>query len=252
MVHPESKYLYILYLADNALILGQRLGEWCGHGPVLEQDMAMTNIALDYIGRARLLYQYASEIGENKRSEDQIAFLRNEWEYRNLLLTEQPNGDFAHTIARQFYLDAFQYPYFKALMNSSDTSLAAIAEKTIKETAYHLKWSSEWVLRLGDGTEVSHQKMQTAIDDLWSFTGEMLAESDFEKQMRFQGVSPDLEPVRDIWMQKIQSICEQATLKTPQTNWMQSGGKQGRHSEHLGYILTEMQYMQRAYPDMEW
>lgn len=252
MEHQEAKNSYILYLADNAVILGQRLGEWCGHGPVLEQDMAMTNIALDNIGRSRLLYQYASELTGNQQSEDQIAFLRNEWEYRNLLLVEQPNGDFAHTIARQFFLDAFHFPYFKALINSADTALAAIAEKTLKETAYHLKWSSEWVLRLGDGTELSHQKMQNAVDALWTFTGEMFMESDFEKQMRIQGISPDLDLVREVWMEKIQSILTQATLKTPQANWMQSGGKQGNHSEYLGYILSEMQYMQRAYPNMEW
>lgn len=252
MDRKEAKYLYILHLADNALILGQRLGEWCGHGPVLEQDMAMTNIALDYIGRARLLYQYASEIGANKQNEDQIAFTRNEWEYRNILLVEQPNGDFAHTIARQFYLEAFHYPYFTALANSKDTGLAAIAQKTVKETAYHLKWSSEWILRLGDGTELSHQKIQAAIGELWSYTGELFLESEFEKEMQLEGVSPDLKSVRDLWFEKVNATLGIATLKIPGSSWMQSGGKQGKHSEKLGYILSEMQYMQRAYPGMEW
>lgn len=252
MEHREAKNLYLLHLADNAVILGQRLGEWCGHGPVLEQDMAMTNIALDYIGRARLLYQYAAELNGNAQTEDQIAFLRNEWEYRNLLLVEQANGNFAQTIARQFFLEAFHFPYFQALVNSTDATLAAIAEKTLKETSYHLKWSSEWVLRLGDGTEVSHHKMQDAVDELWSFTGEMFAESDYEKEMSRQGVSPDLNRIRELWMKKVLSILEQANLKVPQSSWMQSGGKQGNHSEHLGYILAEMQYMQRAYPNMEW
>lgn len=248
----SSKLDYLLQLADNALIIGQRLGEWCGHGPVLEQDLAMTNISLDYIGRARLLYQYAGELTVPQRNEDEMAMLRNEWEYRNILLVEQPNGNFAKTVARQFYLEAFQFPYFQALQNSLDPVLAGIAEKSIKETAYHLKWSSEWVIRLGDGTEESHQKMQQAINDLWEYTGELFVPSIAEKEMLEINVSPNLAEIESGWNSRLDSVFHEATLKHPQGSRLQSGGKQGRHSEYMGYILSELQYMQRAYPGMEW
>ncbi|MBV6473883.1 MAG: 1,2-phenylacetyl-CoA epoxidase, subunit C [Saprospiraceae bacterium] len=243
---------YVLHLADNALILGQRLGEWCGHGPVLEQDIAMTNIALDYIGRARMLYQYAAGICSPESTEDQLAFMRNEWEYRNLLLVERPNGDFAHTVARQFFLEAFQMDYFKALQHSGDATLSAIAEKSIKETAYHFKWASEWVIRLGDGTEISHHRMQEAVDALWPFTGELFCEAPCESWMRKSFDCPDPAAMRSGWSARLQSVFAAAGLEIPTGNWMQEGGKTGRHTEHMGYILAEMQYMQRAYPGMEW
>ncbi len=248
----QVKINYILHLADNALILGQRLGEWCGHGPVLEQDMAMTNIALDYLGRARLLYQYAAELTGNKATEDSLAYLRNEWDYKNVLLVEQENTDFAYTVVRQFFLEAFQFPYFSLLINSRDKRLSEIAEKTYKETAYHLRWSSEWMIRLGDGTNVSHQKIQTAVDDLWTYTGELFEAASYEQQMRDEQIAPDLASVKNSWIEKTGKVLKEATLQIPNSGWSQTGGKTGRHSEKLGYILADLQYMQRAYPGMEW
>ncbi len=248
----EAKLKYILHLADNALILGQRLGEWCGHGPVLEQDMAMTNISLDYLGRARLLFQYAAEIKGGNTTEDSLAFTRNEWEYENVLLVEQPNTDFAFTVARQFFLDAFQFPYFSLLRSGKDKRLADIAEKTVKETAYHLKWSGEWVIRLGDGTDISRQKMQKAIDELWTYTGELFEVADYERLMIDGQFAPDVAALKNDWETKVSEVLKVAGLEMPAPIWMQSGGKTGKHSEHLGYILADLQYMQRAYPGMEW
>lgn len=248
----EAKLNYLLHLADNAMILGQRLGEWCGHGPVLEQDMAMTNIALDYLGRARLLFQYAAELKGSGATEDSLAFLRSEWEYKNLLLVEQPNIDFAYTVARQFFLDAFHYPYFTSLKSCSDQRLAEIAEKTVKETAYHLKWSGEWVIRLGDGTEESHIKMQTAVNELWSYTGELFETSEYELLLVKDGIAPDLSAMKTAWIEKTDAVLQEAGLAKPNLNWMQSGGKTGRHSEQMGYILSDLQFMQRAYPGMSW
>ena len=248
----ESKIQYLLHLADNALILGQRLGEWCGHGPVLEQDMAMTNISLDYLGRARLLYQYVAELKNDQSTEDTLAFLRDEWEYKNVLLVEQPNIDFAYTVARQFFLDAFHYPYFTSLKFSTDKRLAEIAEKTVKETAYHLKWSGEWVIRLGDGTDISKQKMQTAINELWTYTGELFEATDYEQKMIAEKIAPELSAIQNAWTAKTDEVLSIAGLQKPIAGWMQSGGKLGKHSEHLGYILADLQYMQRAYPGMEW
>lgn len=248
----EAKIYYLLHLADNALILGQRLGEWCGHGPVLEQDMAMTNISLDYLGRARLLFQYAAELKNENATEDTLAFLRDEWEYKNALLVEQPNIDFAYTVARQFFLDAFHYPYFLALKSSTDKRLAEIAEKTVKESAYHLKWSGEWVIRLGDGTDASKQKMQTAINELWTYTGELFDVTDYEQHMIATGIAPDISQIKSEWETKVDAVLNEAGLIKPGAMWMQTGGKNGRHSEHLGYILADIQYMQRAYPGMEW
>jgi len=252
MATPSLKLQYLLQLADNALVIGQRLGEWCGHGPVLEQDLAMTNISLDYIGRARLLFQYAGELMDPPQDEDRVAFTRNEWEYRNTLLVEQPNGNFAQTIARQFYLEAFHFPYLLALCNSADDRLAAIAQKAIKETSYHLKWSSEWIIRLGDGTSESHEKMQQAIDALWEYTGELFTPSEAELEMLKQGMAPDLNEIEVKWMEKLQSVLREAKLDLPKSSRLQNGGKQGRHSEFMGYLLSDMQYMQRAYPGMEW
>lgn len=248
----KQKIKYLLHLADNALILGQRLGEWCGHGPVLEQDLAMTNIALDYIGRSRLLYQYAAELSNDGSSEDSLAFLRNEWEYRNVLLLEQDNGDFAHTIIRQFFIEAFHFPYFQELKKSSDRRLMEIADKSIKETAYHLRWSSEWVIRLGDGTDISKEKILTAIETLWPFTGELFEDSDYEKELSKQGISPELKNIQVSWMDKVESVFQKAQLDVPGPCWFQTGGKNGRHTEAMGFLLTDLQFMQRAYPGMEW
>jgi len=252
MSQKEVLFKYVLQLADNALVLGHRLSEWCGHGPVLEQDMAMTNIALDLIGQARSLYQYAAEVDGTGKTEDDLAYLRTIANYRNVLLVEQPNEDFAYTVCRQFLYDAYSYPFYLALKNSKDQQLAAIAEKSLKEVTYHLRWSSEWMIRLGDGTEVSHQKMQTALNDLWAYSGELMMMSEVETELLADGVAVDLEPMKVEWMKKVDDILAQATLTKPEKSWMQSGGKEGRHSEHLGFVLAELQYLQRAYPGQEW
>lgn len=252
MTDKEALYQYVLQIGDNALILGQRLGEWCGHGPVLEQDIAMTNIALDLMGQARSLMSYAAEVEGKGRTEDQVAFLRKENEYRNVLLVEQPNEDFAYTIVRQFLFDSFHYYFQEALLQSKDERLAAIAAKSIKEIRYHLKYSSEWMIRLGDGTEVSHAKIQTALDDLWMFSGELTTPNEYDLKMAEAGIGADLNAIKPAIQEKVAEILKIATLQVPADEWMQSGGKEGRHTENMGFILSEMQYMQRAYPNMEW
>jgi ring-1,2-phenylacetyl-CoA epoxidase subunit PaaC len=252
MTEKEALYQYVLQIGDNALILGQRLGEWCGHGPVLEQDIAMTNIALDLMGQARSLMSYAAEVEGKSRTEDQVAFLRKEHEYRNVLLVEQPNEDFAYTIVRQFLFDSFHYYFQEALLESKDERLAAIAAKSLKEIRYHLKYSSEWMIRLGDGTEVSHEKIQTALDDLWMFSGELTQPNQIDQQMFQAGIGVDLNKIKTAVEEKVDEIIKIATLQKPSNDWMQSGGKEGRHTENMGFILSEMQYMQRAYPNMEW
>ena len=243
---------YTIHLADNAHILGHRLGEWCGHGPILEQDIALTNISLDLIGQARSLYQYAAEIEGQGRTEDDIAYLRDAWDFRNILLVEQPNGDFGKTIVRQFLFDAYNFLFYSALVNSSDERLAAIAQKSLKEVTYHLRFSSEWVIRLGDGTEVSHEKVQNALNDLWMYTGELFEMNDFEKEMAKSGIGVDLEQLKPLWEKKVNEILTTATLAKPENDWMQKGGKTGTHSEHLGYILAEMQFLQKTYPGQVW
>lgn len=262
---------YILHLADDALILGHRISEWCGHGPILEQDIALTNTSLDHLGRARNLYQYAAELfnqlpAEEKKTaftsvalqaivdkgdqvdEDDLAYLRDSWDFYNHLITEQTNGNWARTIARSFYCDTFNYHYYSRLVNHPDTALAAIAEKSLKEMAYHMRWSSEWVIRLGDGTEESAVKMQEAINELWAYTGE------FFKPVAYDAGDglPDLQVVKTDWLRHINETLNEALLTPPADTWMHEGGKEGRHTEHLGYLLAEMQFMQRAYPGMEW
>ena len=243
---------YVLQLADNNLILGQRLGEWCGHGPVLEQDIALTNISLDLIGQARLLYQYAAKLDGGESTEDTMAYLRKEHEYRNLLLTEQANGDFAQTIARQFFYDTFNFLNYSKLLLSTDETLRALAQKSIKEVTYHLRYSSEWVVRLGDGTKESHRRMQQAVDLLWPLTGEMFIPEDYESALTDAGISVDIAALKTDWEKKVDAVLQEATLQKPEATWMQSGGKRGVHSEQMGYILAELQYMQHAYPGLEW
>lgn len=256
---------YILHLADNALILGHRNSEWCGHGPVLEQDIAITNISLDLIGQARNFYQYAAEIinehnvsttwGDLERAvtEDTLAYLRDSRDFKNCLLVEQPNGDWAATILRQFFFSVYQYLLYKNLQTSSDAQLAAIAEKALKEVTYHVRWSSEWVIRLGDGTEESHKRMLKALDDLWMLTGELFKPASYEKEAAENGYGVDVAELKEGWMQKIKNVFAEATLPIPDENvWMQSGGKEGVHTEYLGYILADMQFLQRAYPGCEW
>ncbi|MDB5211762.1 MAG: paaC [Sediminibacterium sp.] len=243
---------YTLHLADNALIIGHRNSEWCGHGPVLEQDIAISNIALDCIGQARNFYQYAAQLSVNDTSEDSLAYLRYTIEFKNCLLVELPNGDWGQTILRQFYFSTYQYFLYQQLQNSSDQQLAAIAEKALKEVTYHLRWSSEWVIRLGDGTEESKQRMEHAVDELWSYTGELVQAASYELLAVSEGYGVDLSTIKTKWEEKVRTVFEEATLTLPGNAWMQSGGKEGRHTEHLGFVLAEMQFLQRAYPGAEW
>ncbi len=244
---------YILGIADNALILGQRLGELCGHGPILETDIAMTNIALDLLGQTRSYYQYAGQLSnDDKVTEDTIAFLRNEREYRNVLLVEQPNTDFAYSITRQFLFDIYHLLLLTELQNSKDETLQAIAKKSIKEVTYHVRFSSDWIIRLGDGNIESNEKMQNAINDLWTFTDELFHQTEADIAMMNQGIGVDVTLLKEPFHKKINEILEEATLKTPETIYFQKGGKLGIHSEHMGYLLADMQYMQRSFPNMSW
>jgi ring-1,2-phenylacetyl-CoA epoxidase subunit PaaC len=248
----EALYKYLLRLGDDSLILGQRLGEWCGHGPILEEDIAMTNISLDLIGQAMNIFDYAAEIESAGSNHDKIAMLRYEHQYVNVLLVEQPNKDFAQTMMRQFLFDAFRKPLYEQLQNSKDKQVAAIAEKSLKETRYHLKHSSEWVIRLGDGTEESHQRAQDALDTLWRYADELFFEDEVETLLIAQGIIPEMSGVRAQWQETVEAVLGEATLTIPQNGWKFGGGRVGRHSEHMGFILAELQYMQRAYPNMEW
>lgn len=243
---------YIYGIADNSLILGQRLGELCGHGPSLETDIALTNISLDLFGQVRSYFQYVAKIQGNDTTEDTIAFLRKEREYKNVLLVEQPNTDFAYSITRQFLFDMFHIELLNELQNSKDEILAAIAKKSIKEVSYHVRFSSDWMRRLGDGTEESNQRAQAAVNDLWVFTDELFHQTDADKAMVLEGIGVDVTQLKQSYYQKVSAILEEATIEVPKIEYFQKGGKQGIHSEHMGYILTEMQYMQRTYPNMNW
>lgn len=250
---------YTLHLADNALILGHRNSEWCGHGPVLEQDIAITNISLDLIGQARNFYQYAARLMNQSAinplhiaTEDSLAYLRDNREFKNCLLVEQSNGDWAKTILRQFLFSTYQFYLFRQLQSSHDTQLAAISEKTLKEVTYHLRWSSEWVIRLGDGTEESHLRMLKATDELWMYTGELFAVTGYEIAVMNNEVTIDPDIIKQNWEEKVREIFNEATLPYPDNIFMQKGGKQGKHTENLGHILAELQFMQRAYPESEW
>lgn len=234
------------------MILGQRLAEWCGHGPQLEQDIAITNISLDLIGEARNLYSYAAAVEGNGRNEDYFPFLRKEQSFYNLLLVEQPNVDWAYTIVRQFMYDTFHYFFLEAMTESKDLQLAAIAAKSVKESRYHLKYSTDWMKRLGDGTEVSHDKMQAALDVMYKFYGECFVPSNEELLLMNDGISVDLEKIKEKANNLYTKVIEESTLKLPNTNVRRSGGKEGKHSEHLGYMLATMQYMQRVYPGVVW
>jgi len=248
---------YVLHLADNSLIIGHRLSEWTAHGPMLEQDIAISNIALDMIGQARNFYQYAAEIinsnnaREKNITEDDLAYLRDAGEFKNLLITELPNGDWAKTIGKIFFFSAWQFYFYQKLIYSADKQLAAIAEKSLKEVTYHVRWSGEWIIRLGDGTEESKKRIETAIIDLWPYTGEMFVPAVYESGNESR-VTIDVISIKNDWLNKVKSILEEATLSLPGDGWMHSGGKSGIHTEHLGYILAEMQFMQRAYPELEW
>ena len=313
MTLSEATLFYTLHLADDCLILGHRNSELTGHGPILEQDIALSNIALDLIGQARNFYQYAAEqmnaggggdiptgmgmrgagreilpgarmqaaggsrvpvaggemspesrihgavgprvqvAGATRQvTEDQLAYLRDGWDFRNCLLVEQGNGDWAKTILRQFFFSAYQVSLYEKLAHSRDENLAAIGAKSYKEAIYHLRWSSEWVIRLGDGTEESHTRMERALDELWKFTGELHTPVAYEERVVREGAGPDLSMLQPVWEEKVREVFNEATLSYPPPVWMQGGGKDGRHTEHLGYVLAEMQFLQRAYPDCEW
>lgn len=243
---------YIFGIADNSLILGQRLGELCGHGPSLETDIALTNISLDLFGQVRSYFQYAAEIQGGNSTEDTLAFLRKEQEYRNVLLVEQPNTDFAYVIARQFLFDVYHQLFLDKLQSSKDQTLAAIAKKSLKEVTYHVRFSSDWIIRLGDGTEESHNRISTAISDLWIFTEELFSNTEIDKEMVSQGIGVDLSTLRDAYFNTVNSVLNEATVSIPDVKYFQKGGKLGKHTEHMGYILTEMQYMQRTFPNMTW
>jgi len=243
---------YIYGIADNSLILGQRLGELCGHGPSLETDIAMTNISLDLFGQTRSYYQYAAQLLGGETTEDTIAFLRSEREYKNVLLVEQPNTDFAYIITKQFLFDLFHLLLLEELQNSADESLAAIAKKSSKEVRYHLRFSSDWIKRLGDGTEESHNRIQTAMNDLWIYTDELFDQTDADKAIVEMNIGVNVTLLKAVYYKMASDILEEATLQKPVIQYFQKGGKEGIHSEHMGYLLADMQYMQRAYPNMNW
>ncbi len=248
----ENLYNYILGIADNSLILGQRLGELCGHGPTLETDIACTNISLDLFGQVRSYFQYAAKIADDNRTEDDIAMLRKEREYKNVLLVEQPNTNFAYTIARQFLFDIYHLAFLSELEKSKDLTLSAIAKKCIKEVRYHERFSSDWIKRLGDGTEESKQKMQEAIDGLWTYTDELFHQTEADKIMVKQGTGVDVTKLKDAYYSSVSDVLKEANIQMPESKYFQKGGKDGIHTEHLGYLLSELQYMQRTYPNMEW
>lgn len=243
---------YLQRLADNSLILGQRVAEWCGHSPVLEEDMALTNISLDLIGQARLLLQHVAKLEGKGRTEDQLAFLRIEPEFRNLTICELPNDDFARTMLRNFLFSTFQIVLFEKLISSKDAELSAIATKSLKEARYHASHSGEWVIRLGDGTEVSHNKAQAALDYLWPYTNEFFAECPLDSLVKEAGIGPVWGELHAEWEAQVKAVLTEATLAMPSTTPFKSYGKFGRHSEHMGHMLSEMQYLQRAYPGGEW
>ncbi|NDF97877.1 MAG: phenylacetate-CoA oxygenase subunit PaaI [Chitinophagia bacterium] len=238
-----------LYLADSTLVLGQRNGDWCGHGPVLEQDIAITNITLDLIGQARSFYQYAAQLIGNGCTEDQLAYWRNEREFKNCLLCERPNGDWAQTILRQTFFSFYQRELFTQLLNGTDSTLSAIAEKSLKEISYHCRWSGEWVCRLGDGTEESHHRLAAAVENLWPYVGELFIAAPYEIDMQI-----DTTAIKSGWSDAINTLFAEATLSpvSLSTTFMHTGGKTGQHTEALGYLLAEMQYVQRSFPGCEW
>ncbi|MDM3872496.1 1,2-phenylacetyl-CoA epoxidase subunit PaaC [Porticoccus sp. W117] len=243
---------YTIRLADDSLTLGHRLSEWCSNGPFLEEDIALINVSLDYVGRARMLYAYAAETENQGRSEDDICYLRDTREYRNLLINELPKGDFAFTIVRQFFVDTFNLLFYTELLNSKDSTLAAIAGKSIKETKYHLRRSKDWMVRLGDGTEESHNRCQAAIDELWDYVTEMFDMDELETGLAAQGVAVDRTALREQWQQIVKEVTDEATLTLPDHDIAIRGGRTGIHTEHLGYLLAELQYVQRAYPGNTW
>lgn len=243
---------YVLRQADTPLILAQRLCAWCGHAPELEIDLALSNIGLDLLGQARNFYSYAAELSGENVDEDSLAFGRDDLAFCNLLLAEQPNGGFNDTLVRQFFLDTYHFLLHQGLSQSSDPQLAAIGAKSLKEAEYHLRFSRGWMIRLGDGTELSQKRMQQAINDLWRFTGELFHSDDVERRLAEQGIAVNPASLQAPWLQIVQQVLQEATLQLPEEEAYRHGGKQGKHTEHLGFMLAEMQFLQRAYPGCRW
>lgn len=253
LTREEALYTYLLRLADDRLILGHRLSEWCGHGPVLEEDIALANIALDYIGHASHLYEYAAELEDEGRGKDDIVYFRNDVEYTNVKLVELPRGDFGFTMAREFLFSAYSYLLYDGLREVADEQFAGMADKHFKETKYHLRHSREWVLRLGDGTEESHERVQEAFNELWTFTGELFAGDEVEEMLSGERLGVEPASLRERWEEIVSEALEEATLEHPDPGqFMAEGGRKGRHTEHLGHLLAEMQHLRRSYPDADW
>lgn len=252
MSNKEHLYKYLLLLGDNSMILGHRLSELCGHGPNLETDIALTNISLDFFGQVRSYFNYAAEVKGEGLDEDKVAFLRSEREYYNCILVEQENTDFAYVIVRQFLFDAFHKLLLEQLSESADQTISAIATKSLKESKYHLRFSSEWLKRLGDGTEESHSRAQEALNELYVYCHEFFIETDTERIMKESGIGAELNMIKNDYYPLVHSVIKEASLNVPEMPERIARGKHGFHSEKLGYILAELQYMQRAYPDMQW
>ncbi|MEO5570190.1 MAG: 1,2-phenylacetyl-CoA epoxidase subunit PaaC [Bacteroidia bacterium] len=253
MNSKEAVFEYCLRLGDTSLILGHRLSEWCGHGPILEEDIAMSNLSLDLIGQARMILSYAGEAEGKGRTDDDLAYHRDAMQFRNVLLAELPNGDFAVTMTRHFFISVYNFYLYEALKKSKDKIIAAFAEKSLKEVAYHVRHSSDWMLRLGDGSEESHSRAQTAVDDLWIYTDDLFQMNEVDTFLIKEGIAADLNGIKEKWKTHVEDILKKATLTFPQiNNFMRTGSREGKHTEYLDYILAEMQVLPRAYPDAKW
>lgn len=252
MAADADLFEYLLRSGDDRLVLGHRLSEWCGHAPILEEDIALANIALDLIGQANLLLQLAGKVEEAGRDQDALAYFREAVDYRNALISELPPGDFAFTIVRQLLVSVHQMLLMDGLQESANADLAGIAAKAVKEARYHARHSADWVVKLGDGTEESHQRAQRALNDLWRYTGELFESDVLEQRLVGRGIGVDASTVRDAWRTQVAAVVERATLKLPVDGFMQRGGRAGRHTEHLGHMLAEMQIVARSFPGAKW
>jgi ring-1,2-phenylacetyl-CoA epoxidase subunit PaaC len=252
MTKQEALYKYVLRLGDHALIQGHRLSEWCSKGPILEEDLALTNLALDNIGRAQAFLKYAAELQGLGKTEDDLAYKRGEREFYNSLISELPAGDFAFTIAKQMLISVFEYFQFTALSRSADETIAGIAAKTLKEVRYHMMHARDWCYRLGKGTEESNRRLQNAINELWMYTGDLFEMNDEDKILEVLDIAIDLNEIKAQFNTLVQTILRESDIQIPENGFMQTGSRKGIHTEHLGHILTEMQYLQRAYPDATW
>jgi len=248
----EAIFNYCLRLGDTSLILGQRISEWTGHGPFLEEDLALTNIALDLVGQAQAFLEYAGKIEGKERTADQLSFHRSERQYFNALLVEQTNGDYAKTMVRQFFVDAFQFHLYTELVKSSDNTIAGISSKAIKEATYHLRHSASWMERFGEGTEESQMRTQNSINELWRYTGDLFDTDELDEIIVKEKIGPDLTTIKSAWLKTVEEVFAKSSLKIPEGIFMQTGSKKGKHTEHLGFLLAEMQYLPRSFPDAKW